>query len=512
MQSLSFKFLSGRAMMALGLSTALTAAAFSLPAQTGFSGIAQAAEAQSAAVYVKDMNIPSLAPLAAAVKPAVVSVQVKSNKIDDEDDNDPFSNFFNIPGFDQLPPDHPLRRFFKDFQQQQQDHFRSQRQRARERTVALGSGFFCSPDGYVVTNNHVVDSGNSYSVKLDDGTELPAKLVGRDQRTDLAVLKVSDKNRKFTYVNFADDSKMQIGDWVVAVGNPFGLGGTVTAGIISARGRDIGAGFYDDFIQIDAAVNRGNSGGPTFNLNGQVVGINTAIFSPSGGSVGIAFDIPANTANQVVKQLIAKGKVERGWIGVQIQPVTKEIAESVGLAKAKGALIADPLDGPAAKAGIKAGNIITAVNGAEVEDARDLARKIGAMAPGSIAKLGVWRDGKAAEVNVKIAAMPNDQNSPAVSANSSKTDSVEDYGFEIAPANDGNGVVITDIDEDSEAAEKGIQPGDIIHSINNQPIKTPAQLQSALTAAAKQGRSAVLLGMERKGQGSRFIALSVPKK
>jgi len=489
-----------RLALALGFSTALSAMAFGLLPVTG--------AAQADPVYVKEAQIPGFAALVAAVKPAVVSVQVKSDKSEEEEEA---SAFFGVPGFDQLPDDHPLKRFFRDFQEQRNFRFHDKGQKPRERIVSLGSGFFYSADGYVVTNNHVVDSGNVFSVTLDDGTQLDAKLVGKDPRTDLAVLKVNDKGRKFTYVGFADDNKMQIGDWVLAVGNPFGLGGTVTAGIISARGRDIGAGVYDDFIQIDAAVNRGNSGGPTFNLNGQVVGINTAIFSPSGGSVGIAFAIPASTAEQVVRQLIAKGAVERGWLGVQIQPVTKEVAESVGLNKAKGALIADPLDGPAAKAGIKAGNIIVSINGAEVADARDLARKIAAIRPDEVAVLGVWRNGKQENIKVKIAAQPNDKAAASDKSSKDKSATLASYGLAVAAAEDGRGVVIIDMDSDSEAAEKGARPGDIIRSINNRDIKTPAELQAGLNEAAKKGRSAVLLRIESDGV-NHFITLSVQKK
>ncbi len=238
-------------------------------------------------------------------------------------------------------------------------------------------------NGYLVTNNHVVSDGSAFNVILNDGTELEAKLVGKDSRTDLAVLKVDDK-RKFSYVTFADDSKVRVGDWVVAVGNPFGLGGTVTAGIISARGRDIGSGPYDDYLQVDAAVNRGNSGGPTFNLNGEVVGINTAIFSPSGGNVGIAFAIPASVAQDVVNDLMTHGEVSRGWLGVQIQPVDQGYRRSLGLAEASGALVVEPQAGSAQeKAGIKKGDVITAVNGDTIKGPRELARKIAMMRPGA---------------------------------------------------------------------------------------------------------------------------------
>ncbi len=361
-----------RGVAAVALSAAL-AGAFVV---TGPLGILDGARADP--VQVTAPQIPGFADLVAKVRPAVVSVRVKKKVQDTASDNDG-QQFFGPPGFDQLPDDAPLKRFFRDFGidprggQRHERRFENRRnddhkdRPAHERAVAQGSGFFISDDGYLVTNNHVVTAGDSYTVVMDDGTELNAKLVGTDPRTDLAVLKVNDPKRKFTYVAFGDDSKVRVGDWVVAVGNPFGLGGTVTSGIVSARGRDIGDGPYDDFIQIDAPVNKGNSGGPTFNLSGQVIGINTAIFSPSGGSVGIAFDIPSNTAKQVVDQLIKKGVVERGWIGVEIQPVTKDIAASIGLSDEKGAIVASPQkDAPAIKAGIMAGDVITAVNGQTV--------------------------------------------------------------------------------------------------------------------------------------------------
>jgi serine protease Do len=318
------------------------------------SGIpAQITQSFAAPVSVTAPQAPSFADVVSAVSPAVVSVRVQSDAQAVSDDSSSFS--FGGRGFDQLPDDHPLKRFFREFGGQMPgapgDRNNRNQDRAdrngprgqdsnrphRLRPTAQGSGFFISEDGYVVTNNHVVSDGSAYTVVLNDGTELEAKLVGKDSRTDLAVLKVDATSRKFTYVNFADDSKVRVGDWVVAVGNPFGLGGTVTAGIVSARGRDIGSGPYDDYIQVDAAVNRGNSGGPTFNLSGEVVGINTAIFSPSGGNVGIAFAIPSSTAKDVVANLMKDGKVDRGWLGVQIQPVNQDIADSLGLKEASGA-------------------------------------------------------------------------------------------------------------------------------------------------------------------------------
>lgn len=272
-------------------------------------------------------------------------------------------------------------------------------------TMSQGSGFFVSQDGYVVTNNHVVENAVEVQLVTDTGKTLDAKVVGTDPRTDLALLKVKDAGN-YPYVQLAD-AKARIGDWVLAIGNPFGLGGTVTAGIVSAQGRDIGSGPYDDFIQIDAPINRGNSGGPTFNQNGEVVGVNTAIYSPSGGNVGIAFAIPASTVKQVVESLKKDGTVARGFIGVQIQPVTGEMADAIGLKDAKGALVAEAQgNGPAAKAGIRRGDTITAVNGEAVKDARDLSRRIAAFAPGTKTTITVYREGKSRDVTFEVGRQP----------------------------------------------------------------------------------------------------------
>ncbi len=288
----------------------------------------------------------------------------------------------------------------------------SSRPERRQFSVGQGSGFFISADGYAVTNNHVVDKADRVEVTADDGRTFSARVIGTDQRTDVALIKVDGRN-DFPYVRFADKSP-RIGDWVLAVGNPFGLGGTVTAGIVSARGRDIGAGPYDDFIQIDAAVNRGNSGGPTFDVDGNVIGVNTAIFSPSGGNVGIAFDIPADTVKTVVAQLKDRGAVTRGWIGVQIQPVTAELADSLGMNKARGALVAEPQSGsPAQKAGIRAGDVIVSVNGDPIEDARALARRISSLAPGTSVKLGVIRNGREDTVTLILGEMPREREARA---------------------------------------------------------------------------------------------------
>jgi serine protease Do len=341
---------------------------------------------------------PSFADVIERVKPAVVAVKVKVQNASANDDDDSEGQQFSAPD---LPPGHPMERFFRQFR----DGERGQRQeRPRRFGQSLGSGFFISADGYVVTNNHVVQNGSEVEITMDDGKTLDAKVVGTDSKTDLALLKVEGSD--FPYVRLAGQ-KARIGDWVVAIGNPFGLGGTVTAGIVSAQHRDIGAGPYDDFIQIDASVNKGNSGGPTFNLSGEVVGVNTAIFSPSGGNVGIAFAIPASTVDQVVTALKDKGSVTRGFIGVQMQPVTKEIAEAIGLKEAKGALVAEAMkDGPAAKAGVRTGDTIIAVDGEPVREAKDLSRKVAQVVPGKTLSLTLWREGKERTVTLEVASQP----------------------------------------------------------------------------------------------------------
>ncbi len=278
--------------------------------------------------------------------------------------------------------------------------------------MAQGSGFLISSDGYIVTNNHVVENATDVQVSMQDGRTIPATVVGTDKKTDLALLKLKTGSN-YPYVQWGS-SVPRVGDWVIAVGNPFGLGGTVTAGIVSARGRDIGAGPYDDFLQIDAPVNRGNSGGPTFNTEGQVVGINTAIFSPSGGSVGIGFAIPTEVAKGVIQELKDKGMVARGWLGIQIQPVTADIADSLGLKDTKGALVAEPQKGsPAGEAGIKSGDVITAVNNEAVDGPKELSRKIAGMGPDKKVELTVWHEGSQETVDVTLGTLPNDQQAKA---------------------------------------------------------------------------------------------------
>ena len=457
---------------------------------------------------------PGFAEVVERVSPAVVSVRVTA-KIAPASDDGPGGFSFNFPGFEDLPRDHPLNRFFREFRGERgpdaNPRFRDRPGRARP--SSQGSGFFISEDGYLVTNNHVVDGGAEFTVVMDDGTELSATLIGTDQRTDLAVLKVEEA-RKFTYVAFADDGKVRVGDWVVAVGNPFGLGGTVTAGIVSARGRDIGAGPYDDFIQIDAAVNRGNSGGPAFNLNGEVVGINTAIFSPSGGNVGIAFAIPASVAKDVVNGLIEDGSIERGWLGVQIQSVTADIAESLGLEEAKGALVSEAqADSPARASGVNSGDVIVAVDGKDVASPRELARMIGNLDPGKKVELTLWRNGKAETLDVTLGEMPGAERMAAAedpAAPAAKGDTLEGFGLTVTPAEDGVGLVVTDVSPDGEAAERGIQAGDVIVSINSRDVKASSDVDDAVKAATEAGRKAVLLQV-RRDDASRFVALPVER-
>jgi serine protease Do len=376
-----------------------------------------------------------------------------------------------------------------------------------------GSGFFISSDGYAVTNNHVVDHARTVQVTTDDGSLYTAKVVGTDPKTDLALLKV-DADKQFAYVQFADQ-RPRVGDWVVAVGNPFGLGGTVTAGIVSASGREIGASPYDDYLQIDAPINKGNSGGPAFNMNGKVIGVNSAIVSPSGGSVGIGFDIPADTAKLVVDELKQKGFVTRGWLGVQVQPVTAAIADSMGLKKAEGALVDQPEpNSPATKAGIKAGDIITAVNGTPIKDARALAQQIARAAPGSSAKLTVIRDGKTDNIDVTLATMPKQrQEANAQPSQQQEPSSERRLGMSLAPAQDvegtGNqGVVVLGVDPNGPAAQNGVQTGDVILDVAGKAVQTPSQVREAINQTRSQGRHSVLMRVKSR-QGTKFVALPI---
>jgi serine protease Do len=482
-----------------GLSMAVLAAGpggylpLNLPAWTSSAHAAETAQ-----------NTAGFADLVAKVKPAVISVRVK---IDGDAEN---GAMVQKEGMNSDESDSPLDQFSRQF------GFRIPNGMPQRHQVITGegSGFFISADGYAVTNNHVVDHAQSVKVTTDDGTVYTAKVIGTDKKTDLALIKV-DAKKDFTYVKFAD-TPPRVGDWVVAVGNPFGLGGTVTAGIVSARGRDIGAGPYDDYVQIDAPINKGNSGGPAFDMNGNVIGVNTAIFSPSGGSVGIGFDIPAGTAKLVVAQLKDKGYITRGWLGVQVQPVTADIADSLGMKQAKGAMVDNPQDGsPAAKAGIEAGDVITAVNGADVKDARDLARNISMIAPGASVKLDILHKGNAKTVTVALGEMPNDRQANAGETQSKETAGTPHLGLRLAPAGEvegsgDKGVVVMAVDPEGPAAEHGFQTGDVILNVGGKTVSNPADVRAALTAAKEGGKHSVLMRV-KTADATRFVAVPLAK-
>jgi serine protease Do len=438
------------------------------------------------------------ADLVERVMPAVVSVQVKFANAS----ADGGSTQRMTPGL----PEGPWGEFFRQFPQFR-DGVPGERQRP-EGGMGQGSGFIISADGYAVTNNHVVKDANEVTVTMNDGAEYKAEVIGTDPKTDLALIKI-DSDKKFDFVSFTNDTP-RVGDWVMAVGNPFGLGGTVTTGIISASGRVIGAGPYDDFLQIDAAINRGNSGGPAFNLEGEVVGINTAIFSPSGGSVGIGFAIPASTAENVIASLKETGTVTRGWLGVRIQPVTEDIAESLGLAAAKGAIVSDVTeDSPALAAGISQGDTILKVGGKEIRDSRDLSREVAELKPGQSVPVTVVRDGKTMDINVKIGAMPDEPKMASAQPGGKAEPGLllSDFGLKVAPAQDGAGVTVTEVEPGSPAAERGLKPGDVILEVAGMEVNQPSDIRNAL----KDNKRSRVLMLVKTEDGQRFLALPTAK-
>jgi serine protease Do len=456
-------------------------------------------------VHAAEANIHSIctpvgfADVVAKVKPAVIAVTVKV-----VDDTDTTGSEANEPSSERpFSENSPLHHYFFGSPEQQSPH-------GHPMETALGSGFFISADGYAVTNAHVVQHGLSFEIATDDGRISTAKVIGVDLRTDVALLKVEGRN-DFPYVTFADEEP-RVGDWIIAVGNPYGLGGTVTAGIVSARGRRLGVDTYDDFIQIDAPINKGNSGGPTFNPRGEVIGVNTAIFSPSGGSVGIGFAIPAQTVKSVVEQLRSKGTVTRGALGVEAQPLTAELADALGLRNDTGALVAqvEP-DGPASKGGITPGDVITSINGQEIATPAELASKVGATQPGTVVRVGINRGGQAESLTVTLGELPSTPfKTPAPPTNRERHGGL---GLSLAPARTvegagDNGVIVTQVDPNGEAVARGLAAGDVILDVAGTAVNTPAEVRDALKKAGEGGKREVLLRV-RSGQRTGFVAVPV---
>ena len=481
--------------------------AVALAALGGVAAEISAAPVSAAATSAQTPAGPaSFADIVDRVKPAVVSVKVKLSDADQVDDED--SGPDGIPGLPDIPKNSPFYRFFRHFgmpdNNDGQDH--GDRSPRHHFTQAQGSGFFISGDGYIVTNNHVVDHASEVTVTTSEGKSMAAKVIGVDSKTDLALLKAEGSG--FPYVTFADHTP-RVGDWVIAVGNPFGLGGTVTAGIVSARGRDIGSGPYDDFLQIDAPVNHGNSGGPTFNAEGEVVGVNTAIFSPSGGSVGIGFAIASDVVQNVVQQLKETGSVTRGWIGVQIQNVTADLADDLGLKGTSGALVAAAQkDSPAAAAGVKSGDVITAVDGETVADPHDLARRIAALGPKKTVKLAITRNGSPMTIDVILGTMPADKTASADMRNSDDAggSALAKLGLTLRPAHGQDGVVVAEVDPDGAAADKGLKQGDVILEVAGKSVSRPAEVAQAIDAAKSDGKKSVLVRV-KSNDGEHYLTL-----
>jgi serine protease Do len=422
----------------------------------------------------------------------------------------------------EIPPSSPFDDFFRDFFNNRGGH--NGQGAPRPLVHSLGSGFIIDASGLIVTNNHVIAGAEEINVILADDTILRAQIVGRDTVTDLALLKVEAK-QPLPEIKWGDSNKARVGDWVLAVGNPFGLGGSVTAGIVSARARDIHAGPYDDFLQTDAPINRGNSGGPLVNLAGELIGINTAIYSPTGGSIGIGFAIPSSLARPVIEQLQKNGKVERGWVGVRIQAVTDEIAESIGLDKPRGALVTDvDQNSPAAKAKLQPGDVILSFDGKPIERTRQLPRLVAETPADKTVKLTLWRDGKESSVDIKIGPLNPDKLATAAPAAPPPKDiaTIDTIGMSLAKVTaelrrdlelpeDTRGVVVVDVDEGGPAAKRGVQAGDVVAAIGRDAITAPEQVPDKVEAARKAGRKLVLVKIERDG-AAQFVALPVDPK
>ncbi len=496
-------FVFSRSVKSVVLAAGFTAALLALPA---FAEKQQGNLTEQVAPALEKGQLSNGAPLSFAslvetVSPAVVSVSVER-----EIERPPVVG--NIPGFENAPEQ--FRRMFPR---------RRESNPAPRRAQSQGSGFIIEASGYIVTNNHVIAEADTITVTLSGGDTLDAKLIGTDPGTDLALLKVESR-KPLPYVPFSKKDDLKVGDWVVAVGNPFGLGGTVTAGIVSARERAVGS-VYNDFIQIDAPINQGNSGGPTFDLNGRVVGVNTLIFSPSGGNVGIGFAIPASIATEVVAELKASGEVTRGYLGVNIQGISEDVAEGLGMKSNKGAIVVEVTpDAPAERAGIKEGDVILKINGQEVDDVRHLTQLVGKVKPGSKAKFRILRDGKAKTVTAKIEKRgdlaptgQNENNEPK------EDDAAEALGLDLVALNDDlrdqygiddgiAGVFVRDMDPASDAAQKGIRPGDVIARVGTKWVKSPDDIMREVTKAKKSGKKNITMFVKSRN-GGRFVAVGI---
>jgi serine protease Do len=451
--------------------------------------------------------VASFADLAEQLSPAVVNIAT-AQTVEQPERNGP-----------QVPEGSPFQDLFRDF-------FENGQPRAPQTVQSLGSGFIISPEGYIVTNNHVIEEADEITVNFTDGTSLIATLVGTDPKVDIALLKV-EPTKPLPFVSFGDSDVTRVGDWVLAIGNPFGLGGSVSAGIVSAHHRDINAGPYDDFIQTDAAINRGNSGGPLFNMAGEVIGVNSAIISPTGGSIGIGFSVPANLAKGVVEQLREFGVTRRGWLGVRIQTVNDEMAEALGMDKAMGALVADVTEGsPAAEGGIEAGDVIIKFDSADVVQMRDLPRMVADTAVDSTVRVVVFRKGKTHTLKITIALLEEEGGGVAVKAPDSDSgpetiDTLEltelglalgtlsaDARTKFGIADDVTGVVVIDVANGGSADEKGVRPGDVIVEVGQEPVGSPAEVEARVADAATEGRKSVLF-LIQSGGDLRFVPLSI---